>query len=134
MTQKEIAVQCLETLDVYKPYINKFKSKSGMTCFFENFAGFWTDQWPEMYEKVKEVERDYDCLVYAITHEFLEIGDCWTMLCVPKDTVNRLDVVSQAYDSMYYAYAYAWNRSIPEFSEFGSVIVRSYGGGIKRVS
>ena len=34
--QKEIAVQCLEKLDIYKPYIRKFKSKAGTPCFFDN--------------------------------------------------------------------------------------------------
>ena len=36
--QKEIAVQCLEKLDIYKPYIRKFKSKTGTPCFFENYT------------------------------------------------------------------------------------------------
>ena len=27
--QKEIAIQCLEKLDIYKPYIKKFKSEAG---------------------------------------------------------------------------------------------------------
>ena len=39
--QKEIAIKCLEKLDIYKPYINSFKSKKTLPCFYENFAGFW---------------------------------------------------------------------------------------------
>ena len=35
--QKDIAVECLEKLDIYKPYIKKFKEKT-MPCFFENFS------------------------------------------------------------------------------------------------
>ena len=63
MTQKEMAVACLEKLDIYKPYIRKFKSKAGTPCFFENFGGFYVDQEPEIYEKVKEVEIVYNVLV-----------------------------------------------------------------------
>ena len=72
--QKEIAVQCMEKLGIYKPYIRKFKSKVGIPCFFENFAGFYADQEPELWTKIKEVEVSYDCLVYVITHEFVD-GD-----------------------------------------------------------
>ena len=32
ITKKDIAIECLEKLDIYKPYINKFKSK-GIPCF-----------------------------------------------------------------------------------------------------
>lgn len=63
MTQKEIAVRCLETLNIYKPYIRKFKSKAGIPCFFENFGGFYADQEPDLYNKIKQVEQEYDCIV-----------------------------------------------------------------------
>ena len=53
--QKEIAIQCLEKLDIYKPYIKKFKSEAGAPCFFENFGGFYADQEPELYKKIDEV-------------------------------------------------------------------------------
>ena len=82
MTQKEIAIQCLEKLDIYKPYINKFKSQKTLPCFFENFAGFWADQEPKLWNKIKEVEKEFGCLVYAITHEITDFGECWSMLCV----------------------------------------------------
>ena len=37
--QKELAIKCLEKLDIYKPYITKFKSAKTMPCFYENFGG-----------------------------------------------------------------------------------------------
>ena len=133
MTQKEIAVECLEKLDIYKPYINKFKSSKGTPCFFENFAGFYTDQEPVLWAKVKEVETEYNCLVYAITHEMLEFGECWSMLCVSKDTKEVQDCLIQNTLSHFYAFAYVWNKTNEIFSEFGDVVVRSFGGGIKRI-
>ena len=71
MTQKEIAIQCLEKLDIYKPYIRKFKSQQTLPCFFENYGGFWVDQEPELYNKIKEVEKNGEYLVYAVTHEII---------------------------------------------------------------
>ena len=54
--QKEIAIQCLEKLGIYKPYINKFKSSKSVPTFFENYAGFYADQAPELMSKIKEIE------------------------------------------------------------------------------
>ena len=134
MTQKEIAINCLELLGIYKPYINKFKSKAGIPCFFENFSGFYVDQEPEIYNKIKDVEEEYGVLVYAITHNICELGDLWSMLCVPKDCDGIEDVLSQSSTSNhFYTYSYVWNKSNEIFSEFGDVLVRSHGGGIRRV-
>lgn len=134
MTQKEIAISCLEKLDIYKPYIRKFKSKAGTPCFFENFGGFYADQEPELYSKIKEIEKEYGVLVYAVTHEFTEFGECWSMLCIsqnPESLMDYLDLIEGT--KQFYAYAYVWNKTEPMFSEFGEVVVKSFGGGIKRI-
>lgn len=133
MTQKEIATKCLEILDIYKPYIRKFKSKAGIPCFFENYAGFYADQEPELWNKIKELETDYKYLVYAITHEVIEGNEMWSMLCVPSDCDSVEDVIG-AWGNSFYAFAYTWNKTVEHFSEFGDVFVKSFGGGIKRVS
>lgn len=132
MQQKELAIRCLEALDIYKPYINKFKS-TGMPCFYESFAGFWVDQEPEVYNKMKEVEVEYNCLVYAITHEITNYGETWSMLCVPESADGLDDVLGSFNQREYYAFSYTWNKSNPIFSELGDVVVMSKFGGIKRV-
>lgn len=131
--QKEIAVECLEKLDIYKPYVRKFKSEKTMPCFYENFGGFWVDQEPQLWKKIKEVEDEYNCLVYAITHEFFEFGNCWSMLCVSKDTKEVRDCLIQNTISRFYAYAYVWNVTNENLSEFGDIVVQSFGGGIRRI-
>ena len=131
--QKEAAIQCLEILDIYKPYITKFKSKAGTPCFFENFAGFYVDQEPEIYNKVKELEAEHACLVYAITHDITELGECWSMLCVPQDVDDISDVLGSFNQREYYAFSYVWNKTNPIFSGFGDIVVKSFGGGIKRI-
>lgn len=134
MTQKEIAIQCLEKLDIYKPYIRKFKAKAGIPCFFENYAGFWVDQEPEIWDKVKEVEKEYGCLVYAITHEMTCFGNCWSMLCVSSECEAVVDTLFSAGSlNRFYAFAYVWNKSNEDFSEFGDIVVSSFGGGLKRI-
>ena len=134
--QKEIAVSCLEKLDIYKPYIRKFKSKAGIPCFFENYAGFYVDQEPEIYNKMKEIEEEFDCLIYAITHEITDFGELWSMLCVPRECEGVEEIIgnfSSSNRNDFYAFTYTWNKTTPMFSEFGDIAVRSFGGGIKRI-
>ena len=134
LTQKNIAIKCLETLDIYKPYIIKFKSRAGIPCFFENFAGFYVDQEPEIYTKVKEVEEVFGVLVYALTHELTDFGETWSMLCVPDDIEEEVNAcIGKFNQNEYYVFAYVWNKSNPIFSEFGDIVVRSFAGGIKRI-
>ena len=132
-TQKEIAIRCLEKLDIYKPYIRKFSSKAGIPCFFENFGGFYVDQEPEIYNKIKEVEKEYGVLVYALTHEFSDIGETWSMLCISQNPEAIDDYIGSFNSREYYVYSYVWNKTIPEYSEFGDIVVMSFGGGIRRI-
>jgi hypothetical protein len=131
--QKELAVRCLEMLDIYKPYIRKFKSKAGIPCFYENFAGFYVDQEPEIYNKMKAIEEEYSCLVYALTHELTDLGETWSLLCVPSSAEGIEDVIGSFNQRELYAFSYTWNKTNPIFSEFGDVVVMSRFGGIKRV-
>lgn len=79
--KKEKAIQLLKEMDIYKPYIKGFEN-SGHICFFENYGGFWVDQEPELYAKMKEIEKKFSCLVYAVTHEFTPFGECYSFLIV----------------------------------------------------
>ena len=137
MEQKDVAIQCLEKLGIYKPYINKFKSSKSTPTFFENFGGFYADQELTLMSKIKEVEEEYGCLVYAITHEYTNFGECWSMLCVPKDTEGADDLLDEVNpDSLtrdFYAFAYVWNKTDDYLSEFGDIVVRSAYGGLKRI-
>lgn len=131
--QKELAIQCLEKLDIYKPYIRKFKSNAGTPCFFENFAGFWVDQESEIYDKMKEVESESGVLVYALTHEITDLGETWSMLCVPSDAETLEDCLGSFNPREYYAFSYVWNKTCSMFSEFGDTVVMSRFGGLKRI-
>ena len=71
--KKQKAIELMNKLDIYKPFIKGFKDKNSV-CFYENFEG-----------------------------------------------------------NMFYAYAYVWNKSDDFCSEFGTIGIRSFGGGIKRV-
>ena len=77
--RKVKGIEILKQMDIYKPYINGFEKKD-QVCFFEMFGGFWVDQEPELYEKMKEVEKEHNCTVYAITHDFTEFGELYSYM------------------------------------------------------
>lgn len=134
MNQKEIAIQCLKKLDIYKPYIRKFE-KEDMPTFFERFAGYYLFNEPVLQDKVKKVQEEFGVLVYAITHEWIENMECWSLLCVSKSTETIEDcIMDTSRPDTFYAYSYVWNQEHDHFSEFGDIVVRSYGGGIRRMS
>ena len=132
MTGKEKAIEILKQMDIYEPYIEGFREEDKV-CFFEEFAGFWIDQEPKAYKKMQEIEQKHDCKVYAVTHEYTEFGECWSYLIVTAYPEEWDDLVYKN-GSMFYAFAYVWNKDDELCSEFGSVGVRSFGGGIKRVA
>ena len=126
------AIELLEKLDIYKPYIKGFR-ESDKVCFFERFGGYWVDQEPEIYNKMKEIEKQFNCTVYAITHEFTEFGECYSFLLVTNYKSEWKNLVVTE-NGTHYAFAYVWNKDDDWCSELGTVGVKSFGGGITRVT
>lgn len=129
--KKEKAIENLKKLDIYKPYIKGFKNEDNI-CYFENYGGYWAYQEPGLIEKVKELEEKYNCLVYAITHEYTEIGEMYSFLII-TDYEEELDTLLEKYGNQYYAFAYVWNKDDDDCSEFGTIAISSFGGGIRRI-
>lgn len=132
ITKKEKAIELLKKMDIYKPYIQGFRD-SDKVCFFERFGGYWVEQEPELCEKMKSLEKKYNCLVYAVTHEFTEFGELYDFLIV-TDYPKEWDDLVYSQGSYHTAFAYVWNKDDDQCSEFGSVTVQSFGGGIKRIA
>ena len=131
-TKKEKALELLTELDIYTPYVKGFEEKD-QVCFFERFGGYWVYQEPEIEAKMKELERQYNCVVYAITHEYTDFGELYTFLLVTNypEEWPRL-MISDG--NRHTAFAYVWNKTDDWCSEFGSVTVMSLGGGITRIA
>lgn len=131
--KKQKAIELMKQLDIYKPYIQGFE-KNDTICFFEQFGGFWAYQEPELDKKIKEFEEEYNCLVYAVTHEYLEFGECYDFLFI-SDYEEEWDYTLEGLsESKYIACAYVWNKNDDLCSEFGSIVICSFGGGIKRIA
>ena len=129
--QKAKAIEIMKQMDIYKPYIEGFE-KEDKVCFFEMYGGFWVYQEPEVEAKMKELEKEYGCKIYAITHEYTHFGECYSFLLVSKYE-EEWEMCAVSDKNKHYAFAYVWNKTDDWCSEFGTVAVQSYGGGIKRI-
>lgn len=132
--QKEFAVKCLEKIGCYKPYLKAYKDK-GIVTMYEGYGGYYVDEnsEPELYNKIKEVEKEYDGTVYAVIHSRVYDEDHWAMLWVSshgKDNDYAIDNVDSVTN---YVFAYVWNSTYEPNSEFGSIVVKSALGGLVRV-
>ena len=81
---------------------------------------------------MREIENKYNCVVYAITHEFMEFGELYDFLLVTPYEEEWDDMV-YSIGSRHTAFAYVWNKEADFCSEFGSIVVHSFGGGIRRI-
>ena len=132
MTQKEVALSAMKSLDIYTPYIKKFE-KDGTITLFERFGGYYIeeDNEPELLKKIREFEAEYGSIVYAVTHTFTQFGELYEFLCISKyeeEWDYTLEEIKE-----HYAFSYVWNKTDEWCSEFGVIEVKSFGGGIARV-
>ena len=132
MTQKEVAISAMKSLDIYAPYIKKFE-KDGTVTLFEGFGGYYIDEdnEPELLKKIREFEEETGSLVYAVTHNIFEFGECYSFLIISKYEEEWSMTLEEVKDG--YAFSYVWNKTDEYCSEFGTIAVRSFGGGIARV-
>ena len=132
MTQKEVAISAMKSLDIYAPYIKKFE-KDGTVTLFERFGGYYIDEdnEPELFKKIKAFEEETGSLVYAVTHEIFAFGECYSLLIISKYEEEWEMTLEEVADG--YAFSYVWNKSDDYCSEYGTIIVKSFGGGIARV-
>lgn len=130
--RKEQAVKYMKELGIYQPYITSFLKKD-QVCEFVGFGGYWIDKDSELYQKIKQVEKEHNVTVYAVTHEFLEFGECYSFLIV-TDYEEEWDDLICGSRNQHGCFAYVWNTTVDWCSEFGSVGIYSFGGGIKRIS
>lgn len=132
MTQREKAIELLKQLDVNPFFVDKFVNEGKVTVF-EDFAGYDIAESSELEQKIKEIERDRHCIVYAVTHEVLTFGECYSLLMVPVYEEDWDGLLRYLGSDDYYVLAYVWNKSHEECSESGFISVYSCFGGLVRI-
>ena len=129
---KQKGIEILKEMGVYSPYIEAFE-KNDVVTMFERYAGFWAYQYPGLQEKIKSFEEKFKCVVYAVTHEIFEFGECYTFLIVTPYKEEWEELVENV-KGTYYNYAYVWNKDCDWCSEFGTVGIKAGLGGLRRIS
>ena len=106
--QKEKAIAIMKRMDIYTPYITGFQEQHNV-CYFEEYGGYWVFQDRELMAKINAIENRYKCLVYAVTHEFTEFGECYSLLIVTAYPEEWATLV-QSNGNKHVAFAYVWNK------------------------
>ena len=129
------ALKRLKALDVARDYYDVFANDNIVTLY-QHYAGFYATDWnmpdTDIEKHIKQIEDEFDCIVYAITEEFYTFGYCLTFLVVTKykeDWDYEFDMTDTHH---FTCYAYVENLDAPQNSEFGSVGIKSMMGGLMR--
>ena len=130
--RKEVALKIMKELNIFDPYIQGFE-KNDEVCFFERYAGFWAWQDEDLQNKIKDLEEKYNCTVYVITHDYTGFGELYSFLIVTDYKDEWDDLIYKNSANEFYAFSYVWKKTDEDSSEFGSILVDSLGGGIRRI-
>lgn len=129
--RKQEAIKNLKRLGVCDGFIEAFEEHD-YACMYENHFGYWAFQYPELQAKIKAFEEKHNATVYAVTHEHLVFGECYDFLFVSNHP-EEWEYDFEEYEGDYAVFAYVWNKDDDTCSEFGTIVVRSRIGGLKRV-
>ncbi len=89
---------------------------------------YWLNN--EEIKAVREFEAEHESIVYHVIHQFTNIGELYSFLYVKLDDEEwKMD--DEGVDQ-HEALAYVWNKTTPQFSEFGYIGIRSQIGGLVR--
>ena len=89
---------------------------------------YWLND--EEIKKVREFEAENESIVYHVIHQFTNIGELYSFLYVKLDDEEwEMDNDGLKQREVL---AYVWNKTAPEFSEFGYIGIRSQVGGLVR--
>ena len=132
--KKAKALELMKQLDICEDFVEIFKEK-GIVTYFEQHIGYWAFQDDQLMKKIKAFEEKWNALVFAVTHEYCEFGECYSFLYIP-DEKEEWDEMIMHYNkpNTYYAFAYVWNKDYEYDSEFGSILVHSRYGGLRRIA
>lgn len=128
--KKEEAIRRMEALDIYVDTINQFEDED-LVSYSEPPLGtnFWFNK--EQREIIKAFEKEYNALVYFAIRSYTEFGTLDSFLYV-SDHEEEWEMDNEDLKDGYVV-AYVYNYDMPDFSEFGSIVVQPRFGGLVRI-
>jgi hypothetical protein len=91
------------------------------------------EEYSDLAAKISTLENKHKCVVYAITHEYAQFGELYSFLIV-TDYKNEWKTLVETCGNRHRIFAYVWNKDDNLCSEFGDIMVQSFGGGIRRIA
>lgn len=126
---KEEAVKRMRMLHILPRAVDEFNRQDKINLS-ENGILFWLDE--EQEKMVREWEADTGNVVYHVIHNMTEVGEMYALLFVSKYQEEWwMDNESIPGGTMF---AYVINKDEPLFSEYGSIGVRPFIGGVLRTA
>lgn len=129
--RKRKAIQLMQQLGMRAEFIEDFKNNvRHCSCYLSDFAAINNIT----FAKMEELEKEKEITIYAVLFNSFSFGDCFTYLIVPKykEDCNRL-IISTAKKDNFQVYAYVWNATYENRSEYGYVQVKVVDGILKRI-
>ena len=130
--QKQQAIEYMKKMNIDPKYINAFAEEDKVSLFGVFGKVFEIEPDSLFYKKLKAVEAERNCLVYAVTHDLMSFGECFSYLYV-SPYEEDWSVTVRGTSSPYAVIAYVENVQEDWRSESGYIAVESENGIIKRI-
>lgn len=134
MVREVMVIEAIERMKLLKMSKSCIKAlKNGEVWMSENYGALYEidDDFEDVLDEIKSVEEKYGCLVYHVIRNVTEFGDLFSFMYVTKYNEYWEEDKDELLTG--YAFAYVYNRNIPEFSEFGGIQIKSCIGGLVRL-
>lgn len=132
---KEIALGYMTQLGLSENVINDFKNEDLLNESENGGYLYWLND--DEKKIVDDYESESGNLVFHVIHSFMQIDgvdepfEMYNLLIVTKYNEDREFEAEGVRERFVESYVY--NKSVPEFSEYGSITVRQKIGGLVRV-
>ena len=124
----EEALERMKVLKLHPNVIREFKNERKLNLTEPWGALYWLNE--EQDKMVKEFEKKTCAIVYHVIRSNTTIGEMYSLLYISKHEeeweMDREDL------SAGQVFAYVINKTIPDFSEYGTIGIKPFIGGVVR--
>lgn len=125
------AVQRMKNLGLMRESIQAFKKKNEIWLSEMTGGLYEISSDKELNEIIRNIEQEYNLLVYHVIHTYTNFGELYNLLYV-SDYMEEWEMDNEDISDGY-VMAYVHNKSCEWCSEFGTISVRPTFGGLVRI-
>lgn len=131
---KHVGAWALRELNVSMPYVLDYEANDSIYLFDRRKAPERITPGSELWNKIKEIEKARNVIIYAVTHDYIEpIGEMYSYLCISPYPEDWQYMVRHQGDDHFFVYAYVQNMSNDRCSESGYILVLARYNGMVRL-